>query len=100
MIEDDVRRIRVGATGYVWARITERTGADVTGITPDLRTVSPAGVTSAWAAAASAEHPSSSVIRVGLLHTGTEVGWWRLEARLTDNPEVEILALGGFAVVP
>lgn len=100
MIESDTRTLRVGDTAYVWARITERTGADVSTLTPDLRTVSPAGVVSSWAAANPTEHPSLAVIRVGLLHTAAEVGDWQLEARLIDSPETEVLDLGWFRVVP
>jgi hypothetical protein len=100
MIEPNTRTLRVGSTAYVWARLTEKTGADVSALTPDLRTVSPAGVISAWAAANPVEHPSLDVIRAGLLHVAAEVGWWDLEARLVDNPETEIVSLGGFRVVP
>lgn len=99
MIIPAIRTIRIGSTGYVWARITEVTGADVSAITPDLRTISPAGVVSEWEPAVPTEHPSADVIRAGLLHTGAEVGWWQLQARITDNPEVEILAVGGFRVI-
>jgi hypothetical protein len=96
-----LRTIRVGSTGvYVWGRITESTGEDVSGLTPQVRTVSPAGVVSSWAAPVLNEHPSLSVIRCAIQHDAVEVGWWRFEAKVTDNPEVEVLLLGGFEVIP
>jgi|ERR1044072_565348 hypothetical protein len=100
-IRPRLKTIRIGSTDvYVWGRLTEDTGADVSGLTPELRTVSPAGVVSSWAAPAVTEHPSVSVIRCAIQHDATEVGWWRLEARVTDSPEIEVLLLGGFEVVP
>ena len=103
-----LRTIRVGSTGvYVWGNITENTGEDVSGLTPQLRTESPAGVVSTWAAPAVTEHlhvpaqnPVANVIRCAIQHTATEPGWWRLEAKVSDNPEVEVLLLGGFEVIP
>lgn len=100
MIEPKVRRIKAGSTDiYVWVRIVEETGADVSTLTPDLRTVSPAGVVSAWAPAVLTEHPSLDVIRCALQHDAVEVGYWQVDARLTDSPEVEIVDVGGFSVV-
>ena len=96
-----LRTIRVGSTGvYVWGNITENTGEDVTALSPQVRTESPAGVVSTWAAPAVTEHPTPGRIRVAIQHTATEPGWWRLEAKVSDNPEVEVLLLGGFEVIP
>ena len=100
-LKPQLRTIRVGSTGvYVWGRITESTGEDVSALTPQLRTVSPAGVVSTWAVPVLTEHPSVNVIRCAIQHTAAEVGWWRFEAKVTDNPEVEVLLLGGFEVIP
>ena len=96
-----LRTIRVGSTGvYVWGNITENTGEDVSALTPQLRTESPSGVVSTWAAPAVTQHPSTSRIRVAIQHDAVEPGWWRLEAKVTDNPESEVLLLGGFEVIP
>ena len=68
-LKPQLRTIRVGSTGvYVWGRITESTGEDVSALTPQLRTVSPAGVVSTWAAPVLTEHPSVSVIPVSYTH--------------------------------
>ena len=102
MIKPPLKTIRVGSTDvFVWGRITEENGVDLSGLTPTVWTVSPAGVASAPAAPALTEHPSPAVIRCGITHTATldGVGWWQYYARVDDSPESEVLLLGGFQVI-
>jgi hypothetical protein len=103
MIESQVREIRVGSVDvYVWGRITEKNGEDVSAVTPEVRTVSPDGLVGDWVAADSVQHPTPDVIRVGMQVTPltADVGWWEYEAKVVDAPETEIVAMGGFLVVP
>lgn len=97
MILDDPRTLVVGATGLVWARVTERTGADLTGVPVELRTVSPGGTISAWAAPAQLDTTSAAtgVVRAALSHVAAVTGVWELQAKVGT----EIVKCGPFYVV-
>jgi hypothetical protein len=99
MIDSDVRSIRVGSTDAdVWFTITDKAGADVTALEPEVRTVSPAGVVSDWSTPVPVQRPTTDVIRsrIEVTPAAEDVGWWEIEARLDG----EVLALGGYHVVP
>ena len=98
MIDTDVREIRVGSIGAdVWVRITDKEGADLTGIAVELRLTDPAGVVGDWFAP-SPLTIDGSVARARFTHDATldGVGWWSIDA-LIDG---EIIAAGQFVVVP
>ena len=98
MIDSDTRTVRVGSTDAdVWVRITDKDGADLSALTPQLRYTVPGGTPVAWFAPAPVLHPSVDVIRARFEVTPTaeQVGWWEIDA-LIDG---EIVAAGGFAVV-
>jgi hypothetical protein len=99
MIDSDVRTIRVGSTDAdIWVRITDKDGADISALTPQLRTISPAGVVADWFDPAPIEHPTADTIRARFELTPAvdDVGSWGIDA-LIDG---EIVAVGGFLVVP
>jgi hypothetical protein len=98
MITSAVRTLEVGTTGLVWARITDDYAQDLTGLDVQLRTVSPLGVVSEWAAPEDTAVPAVGQFRAALLHTAVVLGWWKLQARITDNPEVIVLT-AAFQVV-
>lgn len=97
MIGDDPRTLVVGATGLVWARITEKTGADLSAATVQLRTVSPSGTLSAWAAPAATDvtQAATGLYRAAAEHIASVVGLWELQAKVGT----EILKVGPFQVV-
>ena len=98
MIDTDTRTIRVGSTAAdVWVRITDKDGADLTAISPQLRYAKPGAAAGGWFDPAPIEHPTPDVIRARFEVTPTapEVGWWEIDA-LIDG---EIVAAGGFRVV-
>lgn len=99
MITSEVRTLEVGTTGQVWGRITDRLGQDMSGLTLQLATVSPAGVQSAWAAPAATDSATLGVLRAAVVHVAAEVGTWRLLAKLTNGSLVEVMNLGAFYVV-
>lgn len=99
MIITEERTLEVGTTGQVWGRITDRLGQDMSGLTLQLATVSPAGVTSAWAAPAATDSATAGVLRAAVVHVAAERGTWRLLGRLTNGSLVEVMNLGAFFVV-
>lgn len=99
MITTDVRTLEVGTTGEVWGRITDRYGQDMSGLTLELATKSPAGVQSAWAAPAVLDAATPGVLRGAIVHTAAVVGTWRLLGKLTNGALVEVMDLGAFFVV-
>ena len=100
MIDSDVREIRVGSTDAdVWVRITDKTGADLTAVTPQLRHTPPGSSTPGdWFDPAPIEHPTPAVIRCRFEFTPVlaDVGWWDIDAKIDG----EVIAAGGFRVVP
>lgn len=101
MITTDVRTLEVGTTGEVWGRITDRLGQDMSGLTLQMATLSPAGVQSAWAtpAAPQLDAGTTGVLRAAVVHVAAEVGTWRLLGKLTNGALVEVMDLGAFFVV-
>jgi len=102
MIDTEPTTLELGTTGNVWARITDRLEQDLTAATIEIRTVAPDGTTSAWAAPADRDNTlaATGVVRVALLHVAAVVGYWKLQVRVTDNPETIVeTADGGFRVV-
>jgi hypothetical protein len=99
VITSDVRTLEVGTTGQVWGRITDRLEQDMSGLTIQLATVSPAGVVSAWAAPAAIDAATAGVLRAALVHVAVEVGTWRLLAKMTNGSLVEVMNVGAFYVV-
>ena len=96
MIDTDTRTIRVGSTDAdVWVRITDKDGADLSALSPQLRYAVPGQAPGAWFDPTPIEHPSAPVIRCRVEITPTVVGWWEIDA-LIDG---EIVAAGGFRVV-
>lgn len=97
MIGDDPRTLVVGATGLVWARITERDSADLSGETVQLRTVAPDGTVSGWSAPAATDvsKAGSGLYRAAVEHVASVVGLWELQAMVGT----EILKVGPFQVV-
>lgn len=100
MITSELRTLELGTTGEVWGFIEDRELQDLSGLTVEVATVSPAGVVSAWAAPSDVDTDTPGVMRVLLVHTATVEGLWKLKARLINGPLVEVLTLGGFFVVP
>lgn len=99
MIVSDVRTIEVGSTNAeVWAHIADRDKLDLTSVTVELATVTPAGVQSAWVAPAEQDRDTQGVIRAMLAITPVVVGWWTLRAKITDGSAVEVLTVGKFQV--
>lgn len=99
MITSDVRTLEVGTTGQVWGRLTDRLGQDMSGLTLQLATLSPAGVQSAWAAPAVTDAGTPGVLRAAIVHVAVEPGTWRLLGKLTNGGLVEVMDLGAFFVV-
>lgn len=101
MIDIEPTTLEVGSTAYVWARITERTSQDLTGVTFEVATVDPSGTVSAWAApdATDTELAAAGIVRVAVLHEATVPGYWRLKVRITDNPETIVDTAGAFRVI-
>lgn len=103
MIDTEPTKLEVGTTAYVWARVTDRTSQDLTGVTIELATVDPAGVVSDWADPDDRDDAlaAAGVVRVALLHDATEPGrgYWKLLVRATDNPETIIDTAGSFRVI-
>lgn len=99
MITSDVRTLEVGTTGQVWGRITDRLGQDMSGLTVTLATVSPAGVVSSYSAPAATDAATLGTLRAALVHVASEIGTWKLLAKLTNGSLVEVLTLGSFFVV-
>lgn len=97
MIGDDPRTLVVGATGLVWARITEKTGADLSAETVQLRKVAPDGTPTAWAAPAATDitQAATGLYRAAVEHVASVVGLWELQAKVGT----EILRVGPFQVV-
>lgn len=101
MIDTEPTTLEVGTTGYVWARVTDRTGQDLTTVGFELATVAPDGTQSAWAAPADRDDSlaAAGVVRVAVLHVAAVVGYWKLRYRATDNPETIVDTAGSFRVV-
>jgi hypothetical protein len=100
MITEDVRTLEVGTTDFVWGRIEELHGVDVTGVAVQLRTVDPAGVASAWANPANEDGTTPpNVIRAAALFTATTPGDYRLQAKLVDAPTTTVITCGLFRVI-
>lgn len=99
MIGDDPRTLVAGSTGPVWARVTSRLGADLTGIAFQLRTVDPDGVISSWVAPSDLDdsQAATGMLRASLDHVAEAdaLGWWELQAKLGE----EIVKCGPFLVV-
>lgn len=91
--------LRIGSTVYKWARLTEVTGEDITGIAVHMA-VAPldAGVPQTWATLERREHPDPSTVRAAILVTPTEVGLYGVWIRPSDTPEVEPILAGTFRV--
>lgn len=100
MIGSDVRTLEVGTTGQVWGRITDRLKQDMSGLTVQLATESPAGVVSAWGAPSVVDAAVPGVLRAALVHTAVEPGTWALRAKLVNGSLAEVMTLGAFFVVP
>jgi len=102
MIDTEPTTLEVGTTAYVWARITDRNGEDLTSVGIELRTVAPDGTPSVWAAPADRDDDlaAAGVVRVAVLHTAVLTGYWKLQVKITDNPELIVdTAEGGFRVI-
>ncbi|MET9313840.1 hypothetical protein ABZX12_18665 [Kribbella sp. NPDC003505] len=101
MIDTEPTTLEVGTTGYVYARITDRRGEDLTSVGFELATVDPAGAQSDWAAPAGRDDAlaAAGVVRVAVLHTAATPGYWKLRYRATDNPETIVGTAGVFRVV-
>lgn len=97
MITDDPRTLVVGATGEIWARITDLFEADLTGAAVQLRTVAPDGTVGAWAAPATTDttQAAAGVVRAALNHTAAVAGYWELQAKIGTD----IVKCGPFLVV-
>jgi hypothetical protein len=102
MIDTQPTTLEQGTTAYVWARVTDRTGQDLTTVQFELATVAPDGTQSTWAAPDDRddERAAVGIVRVAVLHEATTLGYWKLKIRVTDNPETIIdTAEGGFRVI-
>lgn len=102
MIDTQPTTLEVGSTAYVWARITDRTGQDLTSVGFEVATVAPDGTQSDWAAPDDRddELAAAGLVRVALLHVAAVPGYWKLRVKATDSPETIIdTAEGGFRVV-
>jgi hypothetical protein len=104
MIDTQPTTLEVGTTGYVWARVTDQRGQDLTAVGFEVATVDPDGVQSAWAAPADRDDDlaMAGVVRVAVLHAATSEGrgYWKLRVKATDNPETIVeTAEGGFRVI-
>lgn len=97
MIGDDPRTLVVGGTGLVWGRITDKTGADLSGEVVQLRTVAPDGTFSTWAAPADTDvsQAATGLVRAAVEHVALVTGWWELQAKVGT----EIVKCGPFLVV-
>jgi hypothetical protein len=97
MITDDPRTLVVGATGEVWARITDLFGADLTAVSVQLRTVAPDGTLGTWGAPAAVDtsQAAAGVIRAAISHAAVVTGWWELQAKVGTD----IVKAGPFLVV-
>jgi hypothetical protein len=102
MIPTDPPTYEIGTTDYAWAVITDRTKQDLSSVGVELQVMDEDGTAvSDWAAAAPVDttEAESGVLRAGLLCTFETAGWFRLRARVTDNPTVTVLTCGPFQVV-
>lgn len=97
MITTKPRTLVVGATGLVWAHITEVNLTDLTASAVELRTVDPAGVVGAWGAPTVLDTSKAAVgvVRAAVAHTAVVVGFWELQAKVGT----EIVKAGAFQVV-
>lgn len=101
MIDTEPTTLEVGSTAYVWAKVTDRSGQDLTAVQLELATVDPDGTQSAWAAPADRDDglAAAGIVRVAVLHTAATPGYWKLKVRATDNPETIIDTAGSFRVI-
>lgn len=93
------RTLHVGSTDDVWARITERTGADVSTVPIQLRVIDPDGVVGSWAAPNAENRPTPDVIRASVRHTASVAGRHAVQAKLTPTGRTVILTVGTFNVI-
>lgn len=93
------RSILAGSSEYVWVKILERRGQDLTGTNVSLRAVRMGGTPGSWVDPDSVLFPTQSSVRCALLFTASDPGTYLVQARLNDNPEVVVLNCGYFSVV-
>lgn len=103
MIDSEPTTLEVGTTAYVWAKVEDRLGQDLTAVTFEMATVDPDGEQSGWAAPADRDNDlaAAGVVRIAVLHEATTGGrgYWKLRWRATDNPETIVDTAGSFRVI-
>lgn len=103
MIDSEPTTLEVGTTDYVWAKVEDRRGRDITTVGFEMATVDPAGVQSAWVPPDDRDDDlaAAGVVRIGLLHVATDQGrgYWKLRWRATDNPTTIVDTAGSFRVI-
>lgn len=98
MIEEP-RTLKVGATENVWARSTEKSKQDLTGVVVSLREIAPDGTVGDWGTPDETDLTTEGVVRAAVSHTASVTGWWSLDIRLVDAGETVIQRAGEFVVV-
>lgn len=103
MIDTEPTTLEVGTTAYVWAKITERRGEDLTSVGFEIATVDPDGVASSFVAPDSRDDDlaAAGIVRIAVLHEATSDGrgYWKLRWRATDNPETIVETAGSFRII-
>jgi hypothetical protein len=95
-----IRELEPGSSEYVWARITEVSGADLTGALVEL-CVTASSYPDVWAAPSAEDRSTVGVIRAAALvapSAGASPQYFNVFARVTTASETIILRCGSFKV--